>query len=115
MHLAWRLNVQDVSYYSYYVDSQIKWTYPILAPMIIVNILMVAFSIWLMRIGMKNDRAGIFAVGVAYFLLWAVMRYFDLFNGIGGMLGAAMLFSTCGVVLYGVARLWQRRREISHV
>jgi len=76
---------------------------------------MVAFSIWLIRIGMKGDRANIFALGVAYFLLWAILRYFDLFSGVGGMLGAAALFSICGVALYAVARLWQSRKEISHV
>ncbi len=109
------MNVHGMSYRPYYIDSQLEWTYPILVPVIIVNVLMVAVSIWLMRIGMKDDRAKIFALGVAYFLLWAVMRYLDLFSGIGGMLGAAMLFLTCGVVLYGVARLWQHRKEISHV
>jgi uncharacterized membrane protein len=109
------MNVHGMPYRPYYIDSQLKWTYPILVPVIIVNVLMVAFAIWLMRIGMKDDRVKIFALGVAYFLLWAVMRYFDLFSGMGGMLGAAMLFFICGAVLYGVARLWQRRKEISHV
>ena len=109
------IDVHGMSYHYYYGDSPLKWTYPILVPVIIVNVLMVAFAVWLMRIGMKDDRGKIFALGVAYFLLWAVMRYFDLFSGIGGMLGAAMLFLLCGVVLYGVARLWQRRKEISHV
>jgi uncharacterized membrane protein len=107
--------VHGMSYHHYYGDSPLRWTYPILVPVIIVNILMVAFSIWLIRMGMKGDRAKIFALGVAYFLLWAILRYFDLFSGVGGMLGAAALFLTCGVALYAVARLWQRRKEISHV
>ncbi|MGA2797589.1 MAG: DUF2157 domain-containing protein [Thermoguttaceae bacterium] len=110
------MNDRGMPYHHYYyVDSQLNWTYPVLVPVIIVNVLMVGFAIWLMRIGMKEDRAKIFALGVAYFLIWAVMRYFDLFSGIGGMLGAAMLFFICGAVLYGVARLWQRRKELSHV
>jgi uncharacterized membrane protein len=109
------MNVHGIPYHTYYADSQLKWTYPVLVPVIIVNVLMVGFAIWLMRIGMKEDRVNIFALGVAYFLLWAVLRYFDLFSGIGGMLGAAMLFLTCGVMLFGVARLWQRRKEISYV
>jgi hypothetical protein len=107
--------VHGMSYHHYYGDSPLRWTYPILVPVIIVNILMVAFSIWLIRMGMKGDRAKIFALGVAYFLLWAILRYFDLFSGVGGMLGAAALFLTCGVALYAVARLWQCRKEISHV
>jgi len=109
------MNVHGIPYRPYYIDSHLIWSYPILVPVIIVNILMVAFSIWLIRIGMKGDRANIFALGVAYFLLWAILRYFDLFSGVGGMLGAAALFSICGVALYAVARLWQSRKEISHV
>ena len=81
----------------------------------VVNVLMVGFAIWLMRQGMKNDRGKIFTLGVAYFLLWAVLRYFDLFSDVGGMLGAAMLFFACAAVLYVVARLWQHRKEISNV
>jgi uncharacterized membrane protein len=103
----------DVSYRSYYAYSQ--WTYPALVPVVIVNVLMVAFALWLMAVGMKNDRVGVFASGVAYFLLWAIVRYFDLFSGIAGMLGAAVLFLICGILLYVVARLWQHRKEISHV
>jgi len=109
------MNVHGIPYRPYYIDSHLIWSYPILVPVIIVNILMVAFSIWLIRRGMKYDRAKIFALGVAYFLLWAILRYFDLFSGVGGMLGAAALFLTCGVALYAVARLWQCRKEISHV
>lgn len=108
------INVPDRSA-NYYMDSDLKWTYPILVPVSIANILMVGFAIWLIRLGMKDDRGKIFALGVAYFLLWAMLRYYDLFSDVGGMLGAALLFLVCGLTLYVVARIWQHRKEISHV
>ena len=103
----------DVAYRSY--DHYSQWTYPTLTPVVIVNVLMVAFAVWLMAIGMKRDRVAVFSLGVAYFLLWTVIRYFDLFSGIAGMLGAAVLFLICGLLLYVVARIWQHRKEIAHV
>jgi hypothetical protein len=38
----------------------------------------------------------------------------DLFGDFGGMLGAAMMFLTCGAALYGVARYWQTRKEVRY-
>ena len=38
------------------------------------------------------DRGRLFAAGVFVFLLWAVFRYIDLFAGVGGMLGASLMF-----------------------
>ena len=55
-----------------------------------------------------------FAVGVVYFLLWAILRYIDLFAGVAGMLGAALMFLLCGVGLFAVARFWRNRKEIEN-
>ena len=68
----------------------------IAAPVAVVNVMMIALALWLMRVGLREDRAGPFAAGVLYFLLWAVLRYADLFSGVGGMLGAAVMFLLCG-------------------
>lgn len=87
------------------------WTPQILVPVAAVNVMMIALALWLMRVGLREDRSGPFAAGVLYFLLWAVLRYEDLFSGVGGMLGAAAMFLLCGVALLAVARLWMHRKE----
>jgi hypothetical protein len=38
----------------------------------------------------------------------------DLFAGVGGMLGAAVMFLLCGVGLLVVARFWLHRKETHH-
>ena len=63
----------------------------------------------------RDDRGRPFAAGVAYFLLWAVCRYVDLFSDFGGMLGAALVFLACGCALVGAAWLWRRLKEAHHV
>jgi uncharacterized membrane protein len=85
-----------------------------LLPTVLVNIAMVAGAFWLMQIGLREHRGRPFGAGVLYFLLWAVMRYVDLFGDFGGMLGAAMMFFMCGGALFGVARYWQGRREVRY-
>jgi len=80
---------------------------------ILVNVAMVAGAFWLMQVGLRDDRGRPFAAGVLYFLLWAVLRYVDLF-GFGGMVGAAMMFFGCGAVLFLVARYWQGRKEVRY-
>jgi hypothetical protein len=45
-------------------------------------------------------------------LLWAVLRYVDLFGAFGGMLGAALVFFICGAVLFGVALYWRNRKAV---
>jgi hypothetical protein len=47
-------------------------------------------------------------------LLWAVFRYADLFTGVGGMLGASLMFFLCGAALFGMARFWAHRKELGH-
>ena len=85
-----------------------------LLPTVLVNAAMVAGAFWLMQIGLRDDRGRPFAAGVGYFLLWAVLRYVDLFRNFGGMLGAALMFFTCGGVLFAVARYWQGRKEVRY-
>ena len=85
-----------------------------LLPTVLVNIAMVVGAFWLMQIGLREDRGRPFGAGVLYFLLWAVLRYIDLFGDFGGMLGAAMMFFMCGGALFGVARYWQSRKEVRY-
>jgi uncharacterized membrane protein len=92
-----------------------KWSPEVLLPMAVVNLAMITFALWLMRSGLREDDGRVFAIGVLYFLLWATLRYIDLFAGVGGMLGAAAMFLLCGVGLFLVARFWQHRKETGNV
>lgn len=85
-----------------------------LLPTVLANVALVSLSIWLMRTGLVEDRGQPFTVGVVCFLLWAVVRYVDLFGDAGGMLGASMMFFLCGAALFGVALYWRRRGELQH-
>ena len=96
-------------------DSAEKWSPHVLPPFPAVNVAMIALALWLMRLRAQEDRTWPFTVGVLYFLLWAMLRYVDLFAGVGGMLGAALMFSLCGVGLFAVARFWIHRKEADHV
>jgi hypothetical protein len=92
-----------------------RWTAAVAMPTIAINGALIAFAIWLIRAGLREDLGRLFGAGVLLFLLWAVFRYIDLFAGIGGMLGASLLFFLCGAALFGMARFWTQRREASHV
>jgi uncharacterized membrane protein len=81
---------------------------------VLANIGMIACALWLTAIGLRDDRGRPFAAGVLYFLLWAVLRYVDLFGDFGGMLGAALMFFLCGATLFGVALYWRRRKDLRH-
>ena len=85
-----------------------------LAPTIAANLAMVALSLRLMQTGLQEDRGRPFAAGVMYFLLWAVLRYIDLFGAFGGMLGGALMFFLCGATLLGVAYFWRHRKAVPH-
>jgi hypothetical protein len=85
-----------------------------LLPTILVNVAMVAGAFWLMQVGLREERGKPFGAGVLYFLLWAVLRYVDLFGNLGGMLGAALMFFSCGAALFGVGRYWQGRKEVRY-
>jgi uncharacterized membrane protein len=82
-----------------------------LLPMILANLAMLASAFWLIQVGTREERGRPFATGVLYFLLWAVLRYFDLFGGFGGMLGGAFLFFLCGVTLFVVSLYWRQRKQ----
>ena len=95
--------------------GQDRWSPEVLVPTLATNAAMIALAFHLIRVGLNEDRGRPFAFGVLFFLLWAVLRYIDLFAGVGGMLGAAVMFLICGVALFAVARFWQTRKEILHV
>jgi uncharacterized membrane protein len=105
-------------WYGYHGHSSfdlVRWTPQVLVPVAAANVMMIVLALWLMRVGLRHDRTEPFAAGVLYFLLWAVLRYEDLFAGVGGMLGAAVMFLLCGVGLLAVARFWLHRKEHHHV
>jgi len=76
---------------------------------IAANVAIPALALWLMSVGLREDRGRPFTAGVLYLLTWAVCRYIDLFGDFGGVLGAACMFFLCGAALFGVAQFWQRR------
>ena len=82
---------------------------------VLANMAVLACALWLIRLGLREDRGLPFGAGVLYFLTWAVLRYGDLFGDFGGMLGAALMFFLCGATLFGVAMYWRRRKEVRHV
>jgi uncharacterized membrane protein len=86
-----------------------------LLPTVLANVAMIALAIWLMQLGLRENRGLPFAAGVLYFLLWTVLRYIDLFGDFGGMVGAALMFLLCGLTLFGLAMYWRRRTEVRHV
>src|SRR6185437_7250003 len=71
-----------------------------LVPAVLANVAMVVLALWLVQVGLREDRGRPFSAGVLYFLLWVVLRYVDLFGGVGGMVGAAMMFFGCGAILF---------------
>jgi len=85
--------------------EDINWIPPAAA-----NVAMLALALWLMNVGLRDDRGRPFAFGVIYFLIWAICRYSDLFGARGGMLGAALMFFLCGAALFGLARFWSQRK-----
>ena len=92
-----------------------RWTPAVLLPTLVTNAAMIALAVWLMRVGLREDQGRPFTAGVLLFLLWAVLRYADLFAEVGGMLGASVMFFLCGAALFGVARFWMHRKEVANV
>ncbi len=86
-----------------------------LVPTILANVAMIVLGFWLIGTGLREESGRTFAAGVVYLLLWAVMRYIDLFGDFGGMLGAAGMFLVCGLALFAVAWYWRQRKEVQHV
>jgi len=93
------------------------WVKEPLVPTILANLAMLASAVWLITVGLREERGRPFSAGVLYFLFWAVLRYFDLFGRFGGMLGGAFLFFLCGAALFVVSQFWRQRkqRRIYHV
>lgn len=85
-----------------------------LIPTVLANIAMLVLGFWMLSTGLNMDSGRMFAAGVVYLLLWAVMRYIDMFGDFGGMLGAAGVFLLCGLALFGVAWFWRQRKEAQH-
>lgn len=85
-----------------------------LLPTVLANVALVALAFWLMQLGLRDDRGFPFTAGVLLFLLWAVLRYIDLFGDFGGMLGAAGMFFLCGATLFGFAQYWRTRKVVRH-
>ena len=83
-------------------------------PVLTANAAMIGLSLWLMWIGLRDDRGMPFSGGVLFFLLWIVSRYADLFGALGGMLGAALMFFLCGCALLGVVWFWRHRKQVAH-
>ena len=69
----------------YYYSGIDRWTPAVLLPTLLTNIALIALAIHLIRVGLNEDRGRPFTFGVLLFLLWAVLRYVDLFAGVGGM------------------------------
>ncbi len=85
-----------------------------IVPTVLANLAMLGCGLWLITLGLREDRGPPFAAGVFYFLLWTVLRYVDLFGDYGGMLGAALMFFLCGAALFGVALFWRKRKGARH-
>jgi uncharacterized membrane-anchored protein len=89
-------------------SSKLDWV----PPLIVANATQIALSLWLMRVGIRDDRGLPFAFGVFNFVLWAVCCYCHLFGEAGGMLGAALMFALCGAALLGLGMYWRKRKEV---
>ncbi len=85
-----------------------------LVPTLAANVAIVALALWLISVGLYEERGLPFAAGVLYFLLWTVLRYVDLFGEVGGMLGASLMFFLCGCALLGVAFFWRNRKRVQY-
>jgi uncharacterized membrane protein len=86
----------------------------IMIPTLTANAAMVALSLWLIFVGLREERGMPFAAGVLFFLFWIVIRYIDLFGEVGGMLGASLLFFVCGLMLLGVVVFWRNRKQVQY-
>ena len=74
----------------------------------------IALVVWLISVGLREERGQPFAAGVLYFLLWTLIRYIDLFGELGGMLGASLMFFLCGCMLLGMGFYWRNRKQVQY-
>lgn len=82
---------------------------------LIANGLMLGYAAVMMDAGLKSNSSARFFLGVGSFLLWTIVRYFDLFGDFGGMLGASLLFFLSSIALIGLAFFWRKRKATFHV
>jgi hypothetical protein len=85
-----------------------------IVPTILANVAILVVAVWLVRLGVREGRTRPFAAGVLGVLIWAWVRYIDLFGELGGMLGAALMFLFSAVVLFGVSWYWRGRKGVGH-
>jgi hypothetical protein len=83
-------------------------------PTVAANAAMVALALWLISVGLREERGQPFAAGVLLFLFWIAIRYIDLFGEMGGMLGASLLFFLCGCVILAVMFFWRNRKRVQY-
>lgn len=81
---------------------------------ILANALILIVSAKWMDDGWTQDNSVAFFTGSAFFLLWTILRYFDLFGDVGGMLGASALFFASALALIFLAIFWRRRKGAEH-
>jgi len=74
--------------------------------MVFGNLAILAIAILLIRVGVMEERVQPFAGGILCFLIWTLVRYFDLFDASWGMLGAAGIFTLAGIGLLLVGKFW---------
>ncbi len=82
-----------------------------LLPIIVANLVTLGMALYLVKVGEHEERTRPFAAGVLMFLMWAMVRYIDLFGDSGGLLGAALVFALCGGGLVIVGNFWSRKRR----
>lgn len=80
-------------------------------PIVLANVVTLGMAMYLVKVGEQEERTRPFAAGILMFLLWALIRYIDLFGESGGMLGAAIVFALCGGGLVVVGNFWSRKRK----
>ncbi len=105
----------DYAYSGYRQSLGEEWKWAAIVPTILGNIAMLGVGLWLITVGLREDRSRPFIFGVLYILLWTLLRYIDLFGDFGGMLGAALMFFLCGATFFGIAMYWRQRKEARHV
>src|SRR5262249_61266924 len=79
-----------------------------LLPVSLANLAMLGLALYLIRVGVREDRVRPFGAGIVYFLVWTFARYLDLFGAAGAVLGAAAPFALCPAGFVRVARLCAR-------
>ena len=90
-------------------------SYFVFTMVLIANCLLLGYAAVMMDDGLKSNSSPRFFLGVGSFLLWTIVRYFDLFGDFGGMLGASLLFFTSSIALIGLAFFWRKRKAAFHV